>query len=96
MDTVLQHLCNRITPMFPGLLPLLFILVIAGRKKEGGINEWLRTKKNNGISCTPYKSVNEPDPWPTGNNNGNGCMHQSVVAALPGKSRVKRAFIHDC
>ena len=51
-------------------------------------------KKERTISCGPVQVTREHNTWPGENNNGNGCSHQPVSAALAG--RVKREKTHSC
>jgi hypothetical protein len=97
MVTALMNTGKRLDLMAICFLLLFYVIVFTVNKRnESVINEWLRAKKNNVISCTPGRSVNGLNSLPTNDNNGTGCMHQPVVAALPGKNRVKRNTIHNC
>jgi hypothetical protein len=46
------------------------------------------------ISCGPVQVAREHNTWPGENDNGNGCSHQPLSAALPG--RLKRDKTHSC
>ncbi|OQP38632.1 hypothetical protein A4H97_18075 [Niastella yeongjuensis] len=75
--------------MAMGALLLLGVVVWAvEKKKEAG------SRRTGIISCGGARSINGHGSWPTDDNSGSGCMHQTVNAALPG--RVKRVKMHAC
>ena len=68
------------------LLLLGVVVFAAGRKEE--------SKRRSIISCGPVQSANGHNSWPGNGNSGNGCTHQTVSAALPGRG--KREKTHSC
>lgn len=78
---------DQINCMVIGILLLLGVFVV-GRKEE------INSRRGGIISCGPVHTANGHNSWPGNENSGNGCAHQTVSAALPG--RFKRLKVHDC